>query len=326
MSQRRTRRPKRKAAEAALDAIAKLQRQDYMATADEQEEDDRRRKQDFFLDCSLSFRNDSIELPGELIICILEFLPKNDLVHSASLVNHAWLATTKNPLLWPALGGDIWNRKKRCSSITSMKRFLDFLRRPQFKRLKRLQSPIHIHRTQSRRTFDHISAACPLLENLDFFGCGISPFADEIPLLPLAFPNLTSARFYIRWDVDRGQIHHFLRHMGPRLRELVIPRVAFLSEATNGFTDETLSVMLKHCPNLETFRYTQPSFLHVYDDLITADGVISLLKKAPKLRCVSLALQESACDSIWNFLTSDHSDVCCIKECDLHANGDDELW
>jgi hypothetical protein len=87
------RRPKRKAAEAALDAIVRLHEQDLLAEKAEEKEDRRRMDIDTDED-SVSFPNGNITLPPEMMISILEFLPTNDLVHRASMVNKAWLVAS----------------------------------------------------------------------------------------------------------------------------------------------------------------------------------------------------------------------------------------
>jgi hypothetical protein len=66
-----------------------------LLTEEAEEEEDRRMDED-----SVSFQNKSITLPLEMMISILEFLPTKDLVHQASMVNKAWLAATRNPVLW----------------------------------------------------------------------------------------------------------------------------------------------------------------------------------------------------------------------------------
>jgi hypothetical protein len=56
------------------------------------------------------FLGGEIHLPEEVFLCVLGFLSKPELVHCVSLVSKAGLHSGRSPLLWPALGKNIWKR------------------------------------------------------------------------------------------------------------------------------------------------------------------------------------------------------------------------
>jgi hypothetical protein len=319
LSMSEQRRPKRKAAEAAWNAIIKLRKQDLRSKEIEEREDSRMMQEDGFV----SFQNDTIMLPPEMMTNLLEFLPKNDVVHRVSFVNKAWRTATRNPVLWPTMGDALWKIRGR-GHIASVKGLLNVLQRPQFRSLKQLESPRRVRRTpnRSRTVFDRIAAACPLLQGLDLYGFGLQPFPEEITRLPRVFPHLKGVSLFLHTGVDRKQIHQFLRLMGSRLVKLDVLREAYQNPATdiNGFSDETFDVLLKHCPNLETLRYRQLPCADENDRQISARTVVALFKGSRKLKAASLSLPEHVCDVVWDFCVSGNlrDGSCSLEACDLY--------
>jgi hypothetical protein len=105
------RRPKRKAAAAALDAIFRIKEQEEATETDDaipfdEEQDD--------LVQPILFCGGNIDMPKHLFVGeILDFLSKPDLVHCASLVSSTWCKATKDTILWNALDEDIWKKYPR---------------------------------------------------------------------------------------------------------------------------------------------------------------------------------------------------------------------
>jgi len=211
------RRPKRKAAIAANDAIIQIKKQQQQDEEDDRNnssngasmEDQQQDKLQQFTD-PMPFCGGSVALPQEIMKEILDFLPKKDLVHRASLVSATWNHATKNPFLWPVLDADIWkkypNRRHGGPpvhmALSSMRQFHLFLERPQFARLVTLVPP-DIYRPRFP-VFNRISASCPLLEELDLSGstsirlnCFVAQ-PEELVLLPQLFPKLKKLRICMR--------------------------------------------------------------------------------------------------------------------------------
>jgi glutaredoxin len=281
-SERRNARPKRKAAEAALDAIR---------VSNTSEEDD---------DMLLELDNEAAPtvfygqivigtctLPEEISLHILGFLPKTDLVHTISLVSTMWCHLSKSPLLWQSLDFpmELKASKKR---LSSMARFTELLQRPQFASLKKLCFP-NIHRTLNRNIFFKFSKACPLLEELDFETVyenrvGIRPYDDEMEKLPVIFPNLKKISLEMLFSTSKS-LQRFTKGMGGRLVQLHVTASRGVRERERCF-DETLESIGLHCPNLESFRYGFFEDWHEeqFEDTVTDNGIISLIQGCSKLK------------------------------------------
>jgi hypothetical protein len=280
-SERRNARPKRKAAEAALDAMRKN-------STTEEEDDDMLLELDneapaFF---SGELVIGSCTLPEELSLLILGFLPKTDLVHSISLVSSMWYHLSKSPLLWQSLGFPM--ELKASKGLSSMTRFIKLLQRPQFASLKKLCFP-NIYRTLNRNFLQSFSKACPLLEELDFetvYGnnVGVRPYGDELQKLPVIFPNLKKISLEMLRSTSE-QLQRFVRGMGGRLVQLHVSASRESRERDRCF-DESLESIGLHCPNLESFRYGFFVGWHEeeFDDTVTESGIISLIQGCPKLK------------------------------------------
>jgi hypothetical protein len=326
-------RRKRKAAEAALDAIVRVQEQeaaidDDGAVTDEDDgqnggnDDD----EDLLLEPVLCC-DGSITLPKELFVDILEFLSKPDLVHRASLVSSAWLAASKSPLLWLELKEDVWKsyplrKRGRAEGVpaktvfSSIRHFYEFLRRPQFARLKALTPP-DLYRTMHRNVFDRIAEACPQLEDLDLSACAtqrlnaVVPHDEELLRLPALFPKLNRLRLCMR-HATRENLARFAQLMGERLVELHV-FVGPGGERVSQFcSDDTLEAIGQHCSNLESFRYVLREGCW-FVNLITKRGVFALVRGCPKLRHLNLITTRDVCREVDRFVLERwHSPLSCI--------------
>lgn len=292
------RRPKRKAAVAALDAIAV-----QMKEQDDEDDEPIAEEEDLWepvLFCS------DIALPKELVLRILEFLPKKELVHRASLVSSAWCKATKHPLLWPALEADIWKKYPgdlpSKMAFSSMRQFHLFLGRPQFARLKTLVPP-DIYRTLHRNVFDRIAEVNPFLEDLDLSGRSsirqflLVPFPEELPRLPALFQNLKKLRLCMR-HVEQQHLVEFARLMGERLVELSV----FTFALGKSFSDETFEAIAQNCPNLETFEYEFGGGLSSADGRLTKRGPIAVIKGCPKLKIFRVTVPFDVCPHVNRFV------------------------
>lgn len=281
-SERRNTRPKRKAAEDALDAIR---------NSNTTEEAD---------DMLLELDNEAAPtafsghlvigncaLPEEILLLILGFLPKTDLVHSISLVSTMWCYLSKSPLLWQSLDFPM-DLKASKKGLSSMFRFTKLLQRPQFASLKKLAFP-NIYRTLKRNIFHNFSKACPLLEELDFEtvyanNVGVRPYSGEIRALPVIFPNLKKISLEMVF-CSSEDLQQFVTGMGGRLVQLHVTAGRGVRERARCF-DETLESIGLHCPNLESFRYGFFVDWHEdeFEDTVTDNGIISLIQGCPKLK------------------------------------------
>lgn len=282
------RRPKRKAAVAALESLASMH--------------------------TLEYQQDSMSqpitpiihpLPHDISTTILEFLSKPELVHHVSLVSLAWCRATRNPALWPALEAETWKKYHGSGTtllpskmvFSSMQQFFVFLRRPQFSRLRKLVPP-DIYRTLHRNVFDRISASCPYLEDLDLSGRNsirlnaLIAYNEELPRLPDLFPNLKKLRLTMS-HAKAETLAEFCRRLGERLTELSI----FVELDGDHLVDDTFQVIAASCPNLEMFVYDsqcRPSSA----GQLSEQGPIALIQNCPKLKVLSVTVPLVACPHI----------------------------
>jgi hypothetical protein len=281
-SERRNSRPKRKTAEAALDAILKsntTEEADDMLLELDNEAPDGFSGQIVIGTCTL---------PEEISLLILDFLPKTDLVHKISLVSTMWCHLSKSPLLWQSLDFPM-ELKASKKGLSSMARFTKLLQRPQFASLKKLSFP-NVNRTLNRNIFHNFSKACPLLEELDLetvYGdwVGVRPFNSEMENFHTIFPNLKKLSSEMLRFTSKS-LQQFVKGMGGRLVQLHLTAGRGLGENERCF-DETLESVGLHCPNLESFRYGFFEDWHEYhfgDNTVTANGIISLIQGCKKLK------------------------------------------
>jgi hypothetical protein len=279
-SERRNDRPKRKAAEAALDAILKsntTEEADDMLLELDNEAPDGFSGQIVIGTCTL---------PEEISLLILGFLSKTELVHTISLVSTMWCHLSKSPVLWQSLNFPM-ELKASKKKLASMARFTELLRRPQFASLKKLSFP-NIHRTLNPDIFHNFSKACPLLEELDFetiYGdhLGVRPRGYEMEKLPVIFPNLKKISLEMVRYTSRD-LQQFVEGIGGRLVQLHVTSGRGVGERERCF-DETLESIGLHCPNLESFRYGFLTDWHeeCHENTVTDNGIILLIRGCKKL-------------------------------------------
>ena len=162
-----------------------------------------------------------VSVPSTVMLNVLEFLPRYEAVHSASLVSKSWLAVARAPQFWTTLNHGAGLLEKS-STVTNMTDLLTFLKKPHFSSLKTLVPP---HKVQTRKkAFEDIALSCPLLENID---AGYHPFSlmkiDDATMVkvPEIFPHLNSFRFNMYRVTDSG-VKNFCLRMGERLVDLGI--------------------------------------------------------------------------------------------------------
>lgn len=329
-------RPKRKAAVAANDAIIQIKKQQK-----QDEEDDRKaaaiisgaaendHQQDFT--DPILFCGDSLALPQGIFIDILDFLPKNDLVHGASLVSTAWNNATKNPFLWLVLDAAIWKKyppNRRSGgppprmAFSSMRKFHAFLQRPQFAQLQTLVPP-DIYRTRFL-VFERISQSCPLLQDLDLSGStsirlhSMVAYPEELVLLPRLFPKLTKIKICMR-RLQADHVTEFARRMGDRLVELDVrayendreaedDEVILPADGRHDLLDSTLQAIAQSCPNLQLLSYEFSSYLGSWGRL-TERGPMALLQNCPKLQRLKLTLPPRFRWPVANFIHENGYDL-----------------
>jgi len=304
------RRPKRKAALAAHDAILRIKKQQQADDDDEQNDINSKNGTTAMIgeqydSKPVLFCGGSITLPQEILKEILDFLPKKNMVHSASLVCSSWNRATKRPDLWPVLDADIWNK---FPAFSSMRQFLLFLRRPQFARLRTLTPP-SVYRTVRRNVFDQIARACPLLEEMDLSGTNsmlcnaVVPSGEELPRIPELFPKLKKIQICMR-NAQAEQVAEFARGMGERLVGLSV-QAGTGRDRVDGrrhdLVDETLETLAEHCPNLERFCYDLASDFFI-EERLSERGAIALIRNCAKLKYLRVHLPQASCDALHRLL------------------------
>jgi hypothetical protein len=289
-------RRKRKAAEAALDAILRIHQAEetmdcHITSAIKKNPISATMTQESNIFFSTSTKEESdVDLPKDVVIHVLTFLPKQDLVHHVSLVSLSWLAASWNSFLWTELSAGLWKQKKNNSEkpiFRSIKHFCDeFLSRPQFASLKFL-SPPDISRGTGRIVFDRIAKVCPHLEALNLSGYhsryhSVVPHDCELLRIPALFPKLEQVILCMRF-VTNDALLQFVRLMGGRLKALAV----LVGIGNHCCSDDTLVELGRSCPNLEFFRYEKYCSCPL-PQYISKRGVAALLEGCPKLGFLSL--------------------------------------
>lgn len=227
-----------------------------------------------------AFLHSQVTLPKEIVLCILDFVPRPQLVHNVSLVSKAWLSATRNSCLWSVLdtrtGLAAWKENRKLT-ISDM---LSILNRPQFANLKSLVLPNEVE--LGVNGLSQIASICPLLEKLDLgHECSDSTVTDQqLQTLPTIFPHLSKIGVRIESATDTG-IRKLITTMGERLLEIKI--MDYKGEAF--LEDDTLRAIGEHCPNLAKFGYKMTGIKTVP---LTEAGVEALVHGCPKLSTLVL--------------------------------------
>lgn len=234
---------------------------------------------------SFDFALSGVSLPSEILIRILEILPRCRVVKTASLVSKAWLAATRSPNLWHTLDNTT-GLGDSSASITNMTKLLQLLTRRQFRSLRTLVPPRKVR--MRKKALALIAKSCPLLEEIDvggsLFSCMKATDVDILSL-PALFPRLSGIRLS-QWKVTSNGITDFCKNMGCRLTSVRIDNTVMPGAGTE-LTDDSLALIARYCPNLKHFEYG--SYLgYGPGSLVSGKGIIALLRDGSKLKTLSL--------------------------------------
>jgi hypothetical protein len=236
-----------------------------------------------------------VSLTPAILHTILDFLPKAQVLHTATRVCKAWRLVVRSPQFWPALDPSTGIRVKSMV-ITNSYSFLKLLKNPMFRSIKRLEVPYKVK--SGKKLFDQIAKSCPLLE--DIWTTDRMKLDDHV-LLDIAglFPHLESIRFHTHYTerlTDAG-IASFCRAIGPRLTALSIHDQYFRNKK---FSDETMQIIADFCPNLKLLDLA----LNQFDETspVSAKGVIALLRGCTTLSTLNLIEANSVGKDAFEFI------------------------
>jgi len=149
----------------------------------------------------------TIHLPEDSFLPVLKFLTGKEIVKYASLVNKAFLAASRNPLLWETLDkhSGLTNSNKKLN-MTALQ---NLLRRPQFARLKHFMMPQNALKLSTKNT-KQLALLCP---HLELFSVGYStrgvtgPKTKDDDLITIAenFSNLNAIHTHM-WSITNKGI------------------------------------------------------------------------------------------------------------------------
>ena len=223
-------------------------------------------------------------IPTEVMVHALSYLPMNDVTHNVSLVSTSFLEVSRRPELYHTLDFVEETTPSSSSSSTTiwdMTQLLNLLRRPQFAKLKKLVPPEEIQLLEVTE-LEIIAKCCPLLEDFDV-GTGsrskMTTRDEHLEVLPQLFPHLTNVGFNTG-DISDAGIANFCETMGSRLKSIRICDGYYCYGArltTNALKDSIAMC----CPNLEHFEC---NCVCLFGSEITDDGIIPILKHCRKLK------------------------------------------
>lgn len=241
-----------------------------------------------------------VAIPAAVMQNVLEFLPRPQAVHSASLVSKSWLAIVRAPAFWTVLDHHT-GLLDDSQTVSNMTALLKLLKRPQFSSLRTLVPP---YKVQARKNvFQKVAEACPLLEELDLGVGGRSHMKiDDASLLalPELFPHLKSIRFKT-YRVSNAGLKEFCRIMGDRLVDLGIRE-----EHENLLSNETLATIGSSCSNLQHFYV---DFFFQTQGQGRDEGLMDLLKKCIKLKSFRLIHSASLEQGIFEYILNKNNAV-----------------
>jgi len=246
-----------------------------------------------------------ITVPANVMMSILEFLPRPQAVNSASLVSKSWLALVRAPQFWEVLDHSA-GLLDASSTVKNMTDLLELLAMKQFTGLKILNPP-HSVKTR-KKAFEQIAKRCPLLKEINAGG-KVWPHMklDDTTLvsLPALFPSLTSIRFNMHKLTGTGVVD-FCGLMGERLVSLCIyegyTRLAKL-------TDENLKSVSERCPNLERFGF-EFDLYGLSQTVFSEKGLVDLLKGCSKLKFLYLNGCRNGLAAMFDYIVNRD---CCLE-------------
>ena len=226
-----------------------------------------------------------VSVPVEVTWKILEWLPRYQVVHNASLVCKSWLSLCRSPRFWKALDSANGLTMKS-SQVKNMTDLLTLIRRPQFSSLKLLVPP---HMVQLRKkALENIAQHCPLLEEIhmgyDSHFPKMKPSEADIMSLPSLFPYMDKIRLGTH-QLTNSAIQSFCEVMGSRPRSI---RILDSYSCNQKMTDSTIVAIGRHCPNLEVFEYSFSSHTLVEQNPLSTDSIVSLLTSCTGLHSLGL--------------------------------------
>lgn len=258
--------------------------------------------------CSLVIRLSGVQFPPGVFIRILEFMPRRQAVHTASLVCKAWLAATRDSSFWKSLD-HAHGLIEQSLSIMSATPLLELISRRQFASLKSLTPPCAV--TLSSKSLKRIAEACPLLEEIDIgfaIYCNMLRVTDaDFRSLPSLFPRLTGIRFSLRSRLTLAGIASFCQSMGTRLATLRISDFAPYRAYSECY-DELLVIVAQCCPNLVQFEYGStfdPTF-YPSESLFSGKGVVALLKGCTGMKILNLLSRANTGLAIFEYIVGDN--------------------
>lgn len=249
-----------------------------------------------------------VQIPKDVFIRVLEFMPRRQAVHTASLVCKTWLAATREPSFWKSLD-HAHGLIEQSLSIMSITKLLELVSRRQFAALKSLTPPCAVPLTS--KSLKLIAKACPLLEEIDIgfaIYCNMLHITDaDFLSLPSLFPHLAGIRFSLRSRLTLAGIANFCQSMGTRLATLRISDFAPYRVYSESY-DELLVTVAQCCPNLIQFEYGSifdPTF-DPRESLFSEKGVIALLKGCTGMKILNLLSRANTGLAIFEYIIGDN--------------------
>ena len=190
---------------------------------------------------------------------VFSYIDRKELVHTVSLVCKKWYYTySRYPGHWRELPLSIWNmwtdRGDPRKVFPTMKKFLDFLRRPQFAQLKGLALPC-MDMPECGNPFVRILSCVPHLKvfSASFYGYKLclAPRSNEVAMLHHYLPKVEFLAISLQ-NADRESFETMIAQMGSQLTDL---HVVVSGKESQQFNDNTFHILAQHCPNLEQFSY-----------------------------------------------------------------------
>lgn len=242
-----------------------------------------------------------VSVPSMLMQNILEFLPRPQVVLSASLVSKSWLAIIRAPEFWKVLDHSS-GLLEGSNTILNMTDLLKLLNRPQFASLRTLCPP---NKVQNRKkALEQVAKACPLLEEIDL-GLGIWSHMkiDDAALrsLPQLFPFLKAVRFNT-YRVSLAGLKDFCRAMGENLVDLAV----YESYDKPLLSNEVLAFIGETCPRLERF-YVNFDYMSRGHGL--GQGMIDLLQNCSNLKCLRIFTCDNMDGTVFEYIINSNSIV-----------------